>query len=92
MGRLIVTLCLVQLWKFGSHLTAQGAMDETIRKELTSHAKALHASGETVLLKEAGEHQYFLLGELHRENEVPALLSDLWPARGGKATAMLQPK
>lgn len=31
-------------------------------------------------MKEASEHQYFLLGKLHGENEVPDLLSDLWPA------------
>jgi len=80
MRSFITLLCLTQLWIPASHLAAQNATDESIRKELTSHARALHASGEAVLLKEASERQYFLLGELHGENEVPDLLSDLWPA------------
>lgn len=62
------------------HVVAEDAVGQSIRNELISHARALHTSGETVLLKEAREHQYFLLGELHGENEVPNLLSGLWPA------------
>ncbi|MDT7815899.1 MAG: hypothetical protein QOJ42_5815 [Acidobacteriaceae bacterium] len=80
MRRVITLLCLAQLWIPATHLAAQNATDESIRKELTLHARVLHASGEAVLLEEASEHQYFLLGELHGENEVPNLLSDLWPA------------
>jgi hypothetical protein len=80
MRRLITLLCLTQLSIPASNLAAQSATDESIRKELTSHARVFDASGEAVLLEEASEHQYFLLGELHGENEVPDLLSDLWPA------------
>jgi hypothetical protein len=80
MRRLITLLCLTQLSIPASYLAAQNATDESIRKELTSHDRVFDASGEAVLLKEASEHQYFLLGELHGENEVPDLLSDLWPA------------
>ena len=80
MRHLITVLCFTQLWIPASHLAAQNATDESIRKELTSHARVLHGPGEAVLLEQASEHQYFLLGELHGENEVPDLLSNLWPA------------
>lgn len=32
-----------------------------------------------MLLTESRQHDFFLLGELHGENEIPALLRDLWP-------------
>jgi len=47
---------------------------------LISHAVPLHSSGKTALLKEAEQHQYVLLGELHGENEIPDLISALWPS------------
>lgn len=80
MRRLIIVLCLTQFWILASRLTAQNATEESILKELASHSSPLHVSGEAVLVKEAGEHQYFLLGELHGENEIPDLLSYIWPA------------
>jgi len=80
MRRLIIVLCLTQFWIPASYLAAQDATEESIGKELASHSSPLHVSGKAVLVKEAGEHQYFLLGELHGENEIPNLLSDIWPA------------
>jgi len=83
MQRLVIVLLLVPFWIASSPATAQNApKDETeasIRRELAAHAMPLHDSGEEILLKEAGEHPYFLLGELHGENEIPNLLGDLWP-------------
>lgn len=64
----------------GSRLLAQDLSEEAIRAELISHATTLETSGKEILLKEAREHQYFLLGELHGETEIPQLLSALWPA------------
>jgi hypothetical protein len=40
----------------------------------------LAAGGRDVLLKEASDASFFMLGELHGENEIPALIRDLWPA------------
>jgi hypothetical protein len=40
----------------------------------------LRPAGEVLLRREAQSHQYFLLGELHGEKEIPELLSDLWPS------------
>jgi hypothetical protein len=60
-------------------MAAQNVTEASIKQGLISHATTLHSGGESILLKEAEEHQYFLLGELHGENEVPELLSALWP-------------
>ena len=80
MLRLLVIMLLAQLWPSATHLSAQNATEESLRHELSWHAAPLHTSGEALLLKEAQEHQYFLLGELHGEVEIPELLSDLWPS------------
>jgi hypothetical protein len=77
--RLLMIMFLAQVWAPASHLSAQNATEESLRHDLSSHASPLHPSGEALLLKEAQEHQYFLLGELHGEIEIPQLLSDLWP-------------
>lgn len=61
------------------HLAAQEATETSIRQVLIAHATALKSGGEKVLIEEAEEHQYLLLGELHGETEIPQLLSDLWP-------------
>jgi hypothetical protein len=80
MRRLTTTVCLAFLLRPASFIRAQGATEPSIRQALISHATPLHDSGEALILKEAGRNQYVLLGELHGENEVPQLISDLWPA------------
>ena len=40
----------------------------------------LSSDGRAFLLKEAANASFFMLGELHGENEIPALIRDLWPA------------
>jgi len=74
-----IFLYVVQLCVTASALVAQGTTDQVIRKELVGHAGILSTSGKEVLLREAAQHQYFLLGELHGENEIPHLLSAIWP-------------
>lgn len=39
----------------------------------------LSGDGKAFLLNEARQASFFLLGELHGENEIPALLRELWP-------------
>src|ERR1700722_12325387 len=80
MRQLFVLASLVLLFQQTSRLSAQNITEESLRRELASHAMPLHTSGQAILLKEAEEHQYFLLGELHGETEVPDLISDLWPS------------
>jgi hypothetical protein len=53
--------------------------EESLRAALVASATSLHGPGEAKLLAEARTHDFFLLGELHGENEVPALIKDLWP-------------
>jgi len=58
---------------------AQETADTAIKQALVAHALPLTSSGEALLLKEANQHDYLLLGELHGEPEIPRLLSALWP-------------
>ena len=80
MRRLLIIMLLAQLWVPDPHLSAENATDESLPRVLNSKAAPLHTAGEALFLKEAQEHQYFLLGELHGEIEIPELLSELWPS------------
>jgi len=46
---------------------------------LIAHAVPLQGAGEALMVTEARRHDFFMLGELHGEVEIPALLRDLWP-------------
>jgi len=46
---------------------------------LESHEYDLASSGRDFLLAEAKSNNFFLLGELHGDNEIPDLLHILWP-------------
>ena len=58
----------------------RGEPDDSIRLEVSRHQYNLSYDGRTFLLNEAQKASFFLLGELHGENEIPALLRNLWPA------------
>ena len=53
---------------------------EPVQAVLNSNQYDLEVAGRTLLLNEARSNSYFLLGELHGENEIPALIDALWPA------------
>jgi hypothetical protein len=53
---------------------------DAVSEQLRRHQYDLAAEGKSFLLREAGRAGFFLLGELHGENEIPALLRDLWPS------------
>jgi hypothetical protein len=53
--------------------------EESIRMALVARALPLRGAGEAQLLAEARSHDFFLLGELHGEREVPELIQELWP-------------
>jgi hypothetical protein len=59
----------------------QGAKNPSvaIADALSDHQFDLTTAGKAFLLDEARSSDYFLLGELHGENEIPALLHFLWP-------------
>ena len=53
--------------------------DTTILASLDSHQYDLATTGRDFLLFAAKNDDFFLLGELHGENEIPDLLHVLWP-------------
>ena len=79
MGKHILTILLLIPSCMPSVVSAQTPTEESLRAELVKHETSLDNRGKALLLSEAQSHQYFLLGELHGETQIPALLSDLWP-------------
>jgi len=57
----------------------EGKNIDSISAELEKQQYNLSAEGKGFLLSEARRASFFLLGELHGENEIPALLRELWP-------------
>jgi hypothetical protein len=55
-------------------------IDTNIVSSVAANQSDLASQGYAFLLREAGSHNFFLLGELHGTNEVPALIDKLWPA------------
>jgi hypothetical protein len=53
---------------------------EAVSAALASHEYDLAGPGRDFLLREAEASDYFLLGELHGDNEIPELIHSLWPA------------
>ena len=53
---------------------------DAVSEQLRRHQYDLAAEGKSFLLREVERASFFLLGELHGENEIPALIRDLWPS------------
>jgi hypothetical protein len=53
--------------------------DAAIVVVLRNHQYDLKQDGRNFFLDEARRSDFFLLGELHGENEIPALLAAIWP-------------
>ncbi|MBL8174042.1 MAG: hypothetical protein JNK48_05195 [Bryobacterales bacterium] len=68
-------LCL--LWAAGQ---GYGQVSEQVQKELQGGQMDLAEGGRAFLLKEASSAHFFLLGELHGENEIPELIRSIWPS------------
>jgi hypothetical protein len=54
-------------------------IDKNIVSAVAANQSDLASEGYALLLREASSHNFFLLGELHGTNEVPALIDKLWP-------------
>ena len=52
--------------------------DDSILTALTTHQQDLETDGLKFLLDEASKNDFFLLGEVHGDNEIPKLLTTLW--------------
>ncbi len=57
----------------------EGKNTDSIATQLEKQQYDLSTDGKTFLLNEARQASFFLLGELHGENEIPALFRELWP-------------
>jgi hypothetical protein len=55
------------------------SLDDSLLVLLRRHEYDLEGAGRTFLLDEARRSDFFMLGELHGDNEIPALLRALWP-------------
>jgi hypothetical protein len=67
---------------FGSNPPGAGGTDQPddqILAALTKHQYDIQTEGRRFLLNEANKNDFFLLGELHGDNEIPALLRSFWP-------------
>jgi hypothetical protein len=54
-------------------------LDDRILKTLEANQYDLLGPGRSFLFEQAASNDYFLLGELHGDNEIPALLKTIWP-------------
>lgn len=57
-----------------------GQVADTIPAPLQQGQYDLAGTGRAFLLDEASRASFFMLGELHGENEIPALIRSLWPS------------
>jgi hypothetical protein len=64
---------------FGASV-AVGQVVDTVSGPLRQHQYDLSTDGRAFLLKEAASASFFLLGELHGEKEIPALIRGIWPS------------
>lgn len=72
-------LCLTILAEGTPIVLQESPSDDPVRTALLNHQYDLEADGLKFLLDEASNNDFFLLGELHGDNEIPALLRVLWP-------------
>lgn len=77
--RIVLGLCLAASASAATPASETKPADSLILAALSSHQYDLESDGRTLLLNEARNDDFFLLGELHGENEIPALLRVLWP-------------
>jgi len=78
MRRRVIGICAALICLSGVH-AQEGKNGDSISKQLEKQQYDLSSDGKTFLLDEARQASFFLLGELHGENEIPALLRALWP-------------
>jgi len=65
----------LSLWMAGTT-----AAQTELATALETNQHDLRTGGRAFLLEEARRASFFLLGELHGDNEIPTLLENLWPA------------
>jgi hypothetical protein len=71
-------IVFVALGLFGA--SVRGQVAESLDLPLRQSQYDLSTDGRAFLLKEATRASFFMLGELHGENEIPDLIRSLWPS------------
>jgi hypothetical protein len=76
---LCVTLVAIESHELGYGQATKNESTAIVETLVDHQIDLTGAGGKKFLLDEARSSDYFLLGELHGENEIPALLRTLWP-------------
>jgi hypothetical protein len=76
----LVHLAVVALALGGCSLAAQQSATDALVAAAKAHSYPLDSTGRAFLLREAAGADFFLLGEIHGDNDVPELIAALWPA------------
>jgi hypothetical protein len=79
MSHCLLHVCSLVICLAGPSLAQQEKNDDSIRQDLQQYQYDLDSDGKHFLQGEARQASFFLLGELHGENEIPSLLRELWP-------------
>ena len=77
--QLLLGLGIGSVVSTGNALAQAAAPDDGIHAAVIANQFDLDGNGRQFLLGEAGKNDFFLLGELHGDSEIPALLEALWP-------------
>jgi hypothetical protein len=77
--RMILIAGLLALVPRADPLGERGQIDARILSALDDHQNDMDNEGRNFLLHEAMKNDFLLLGELHGDNEIPALLRVIWP-------------
>lgn len=78
MSRIRVLLALLCLLCAPSR--GYGQVSQRVQEVLNAGQMDLAEAGRAFLLKESSSAHFFLLGELHGENEIPELIRSIWPS------------
>ncbi len=72
--------CLgVCAWLLSAGTICAQTVDQAVSDAITKHQSDLEGDGLDFLLDEARQNEFFLLGELHGDRQIPDLLKRLWP-------------
>jgi hypothetical protein len=78
-GSILLCLILLSGCSAASLFGQNAQTSDTVLTVLASHEYDLSRDGTSFLLNEARSSDFFMLGELHGDHEIPAFLRTFWP-------------